>query len=278
MPVPSAVLDAWGVAGHVDELEGGQGTSIRAGGLVLKPYADAALVAWHADLCDSLSPQGFRLPAPVASLDGRLVVAGWSATAFAEGSPVRDDDTSAASWLPVLDAGRAFHAAVDDRTRPPLLDARTDRWAGADRIAWSEAPAAGAGERSGPLLDAARELVVDEGLPAQLVHGDLSGNVLLHPTLPPAVIDVSPYWRPAAYADAVVVVDALLWWRADERLISLARPADLETTRWRSLLARAAVFRLLAFDEPSRTEVDVARELPRYDALLGLISDAPAQR
>ena len=33
---------------------------------------------------------------------------------------------------------------------------------------------------------------------SQLVHGDLSGNVLLAHGLPPAVIDFSPYWRPPA--------------------------------------------------------------------------------
>ncbi len=29
---------------------------------------------------------------------------------------------------------------------------------------------------------------------AQLVHRDLTGNVLFHPPLPPLVIDLSPYW------------------------------------------------------------------------------------
>ncbi len=34
--------------------------------------------------------------------------------------------------------------------------------------------------------------------PPQLVHGDLTGNLLFHTSLPPAVIDLSPYWRPTA--------------------------------------------------------------------------------
>ena len=43
----------------------------------------------------------------------------------------------------------------------------------------------------------------------QVIHGDLSGNVLTGNVLTapgrvPAVIDFSPYWRPAAYADAIV--------------------------------------------------------------------------
>ncbi len=45
----------------------------------------------------------------------------------------------------------------------------------------------------------------------QVIHGDLTGNVLFADSLPPAVIDFVVYWRPAAYARAVVVADALAW-------------------------------------------------------------------
>jgi hypothetical protein len=48
------------------------------------------------------------------------------------------------------------------------------------------------------------------------VHGDLTGNVLFEPGLPPLVIDLSPYWRPPAFASAVVVADALVFEGADE--------------------------------------------------------------
>ena len=44
-----------------------------------------------------------------------------------------------------------------------------------------------------------------------MIHGDLTGNVLFADPLPPAVIDFVVYWRPAAYARAVVVADALAW-------------------------------------------------------------------
>ncbi len=45
---------------------------------------------------------------------------------------------------------------------------------------------------------------------AQVVHGDLTGNVHLGPSGPPVVLDLTPYWRPVGYAAAVVVVDHLL--------------------------------------------------------------------
>ena len=268
---PAAVLAAYGVGGSAVALDGGQGTSVRAGDLVLKPGVSEAEVAWLAGLCSRLVPTGFRLPAPVPALDGRHVVDGWMATAYAEGSPVPDDDRGTSAWLPVLAATDSFHAATTDEPMPEHLAARDDRWARADRAAWGETSLR-AGPRSAALVEHLRELLLDEHLRAQLVHGDLSGNVLLHPGLPPAVIDVSPYWRPAAYARAVVVVDALLWWESDPSLVAIARPVGLDAARWRSLLARAAVFRLLAFDEPSRERDDVDVELPRYADIVRVLS------
>ena len=53
----------------------------------------------------------------------------------------------------------------------------------------------------------------------QLVHGDLTGNILFDDALAPAVIDVSLYWRPPAFASAIVVADALVWEGADETLL-----------------------------------------------------------
>jgi uncharacterized protein (TIGR02569 family) len=271
--LPDEVRDAFAVTGPVTRLDGGQGTSVEADGLVLKPGADEADTTWFAALCERVPQRGFRLPGPVAARDGRLVVAGWSATRRVVGSPVPDEDRSIPPWLQVLAAGRALHEALRHEPHPPSLARRTDRWASADRVAWG-GPVDAPGPRSQELLREYGALVVDEGLPAQLVHGDLSGNVLISATEPPAVIDVSPYWRPARYADAVVVVDACLWWRTDPALLSLARPDGLAAPAWTSLLARAGIFRLLSFDEPSREAAEVEHELPRHRALLAALSDS----
>ena len=39
---------------------------------------------------------------------------------------------------------------------------------------------------------------------SQVVHGDLFGNVLFAGDAPPAVIDITPYWRPAGWAVGVI--------------------------------------------------------------------------
>ena len=112
----------------------------------------------------------------------------------------------------------------------------SNRWADADRVAW--------GEAEGELPPSARPLLAQRrpvDLPSQLIHGDLGGNVLFHGSLPPAVIDVSPYWRPVGYAAAIVVADAVAWEGAGDEVVErlLRRQGD-------QLLLRAVLFRIAA--------------------------------
>jgi uncharacterized protein (TIGR02569 family) len=75
--------------------------------------------------------------------------------------------------------------------------------------------------------------------PSQLIHGDLTGNVLFAEGMTPAVIDLAPYWRPAGYATAIVAADALVFHDADETVLD-ALPAERELAQ---LLVRAVLFR-----------------------------------
>ena len=108
--------------------------------------------------------------------------------------------------------------------------------------------------------------------PSQVIHGDLTGNVLFADPLPPAIIDVSAYWRPPEYATAIVVADAMAWEGAAEDDL---RPA-FEVEDFGQLLARALLFRIIAdlvADSGSndaragayRRAVDVAVRLTRDD-------------
>ena len=47
--------------------------------------------------------------------------------------------------------------------------------------------------------------------PNQIVHGDLHGNVLFAGDAAPAVVDLTPYWRPGGWAIGVLAVDAVAW-------------------------------------------------------------------
>lgn len=204
------------------------GRVFTAGGLVLKKVDDEASAAWAAETLATLEPEGIRLAPQVRAADGRWVVDRWAATKRIEGRVTRD-------WHEILRAGVAFHRATAGLPRPDVLDTRTDLWAVADRAAWSEQDP----PRASPLVEALTARLRALDLPAQVVHGDLSGNVLVADGRAPAIIDFSPYWRPPGWALAVVVVDAVLWGRADFDLVDVLDPADRE-----QLLARATLFRL----------------------------------
>ena len=85
----------------------------------------------------------------------------------------------------------------------------------------------------------------------QIVHGDLAGNPLWADGLPPAVIDFTPYWRPAGYGTALLIVDAVLWYGAEPSMLRHAQ-TDSEGDQ---LLVRALLFRLsvdaLQLSDPS---------------------------
>ena len=138
-----------------------------------------------------------------------------------------------------LAVGERFHRALAGVPRPSaLLEARTDGWARADRVAWGELEAG----RFAALPEVARLLAACRpvGGVSQLVHGDLSGNVLFADGVAPAVIDFSPYWRPPAYASAIVLSDAVVW-----------HGAPLEPLADGQFLVRALLFRLLSERDPA---------------------------
>jgi uncharacterized protein (TIGR02569 family) len=155
----------------------------------------------------------------------------------------------------LLLAAGAFHHAVADIAKPEFIDrlgrtmaSPTDRWRFADRIVWDEVrigDLAGV-THVGALLTAKRPV----NLPRQLIHGDLVGNVLFADDEPPAIIDLSLYWRPVGYSAALVVGDALTWEGASIDILRLIEPF----AEWRQLLLRAVLFRILVNELARRAE------------------------
>ena len=233
---PLHVLRAFGAAGRDPvALSGGQGTSWRAGDLVFKP-ADGGRdeLAWQARIYSQIVCDGFRIPRPLATPDGSLCVDGWCATEYVAGRHEQG------RWSEIISVGERFHSALRGIPRPRFLDERSSPWAISDRVAWGEIPSSEFSEvRHLPALAAARRPLA---APSQLIHGDLTGNVLFHDELAPAIIDFSPYWRPAAYASAVVVADALVWESADRQVLNEVSHIN----NFGQYLVRALIFRLVS--------------------------------
>jgi hypothetical protein len=227
---PAEVLRSFGVDGPPAPLEGGQGTSWRAGDLVLKPAGPEAAPAleWLDAAAPALVQQErIRLALPLKSLDGSLIVDGWAATRWLPGA------VAARRWAERADVARRLartFGALDPRTLPP----RDDPWARADRAAWDED---GGPMRDHPVARARMPVAAS----AAVVHGDLAGNTLLHPGLPPAVIDLSLYARPIEWSVAVFCVDVVAFEGAPVELLATAS-ADPAFPQY---LARALLFRMI---------------------------------
>ena len=187
---PRAVLEAFGVAGAVMRLDGGEGRTVRAGDAVLKPIHDVAEAEWTQSLLDAVVLDGVRIASPISTDQGAWVHDGWVGSRF-----VPALRPAAPDWTTVVDAGLRFGDAVEAVRRggEDVLDRRHHRWAIADRAAWGEeAPAL-----SSPATEVreaiATQLLTTADRERHFVHGDLGGNVFLDPSDVPVVLDVSPY-------------------------------------------------------------------------------------
>ena len=159
------ILRQFGLRAELDQLPGGSHPTFRAGRAVLKHVEETSLennhspqlMEWIADFTPRLDGRGFRLPQPIATVDGRWMT-----------------DTG---WTP---------------------------WGKAHRWCFGRQPAV-AQPQLQPLvrqLYALRRPISTS--PAQLVHGDLNPeNILIAPGLPPAFLDLSPFWAPPEFALAM---------------------------------------------------------------------------
>ncbi len=174
-----------------------------------------------------------RLSLPIRSRSGKLIVDGFTAFPYLAG------EHQPGRWLELAGIARDFAALFAEVERPDFIDMRTHAWARADRFAW--------GEYDGPpiaapyvadLVSARRQVFDSPGI----IHGDLTGNVLFDSALPPAVIDLTVYWRPVNYSVAVIAVDAVCFEGAPLSLLETISPAR----DFPQYLVRALLFRLVA--------------------------------
>jgi uncharacterized protein (TIGR02569 family) len=241
--VPERVLATFGVAGVVPvRLAGGQGSTWRAGQVVLKPADSVREGRWFAEVCDALTGPGFRVPRPVRAVTGDWVAHGWACYQWVPGVPA-DWSGLSPRWPEMIAVSRALHAALAGVPVPAWWSGVENPWTIGDQVAWGERdPGPLLGPAAGQVAGQVRRLLAalrPVDLPSQLIHADLAGNVLFADGMPPAVIDFSPLKRPAGLPLAVAAVDALQWQRARPEVLDLlADEPELD-----QMLARALIYR-----------------------------------
>ncbi|AFA74384.1 hypothetical protein GPOL_c33720 [Gordonia polyisoprenivorans VH2] len=250
---PEHVLNTFGLTAHPPIAMGERWVGgWRVGEVVLSLVPDHARAAWSASVRENLYVEGLRIARPFRATDGRYVVSGWRADTYIAGvpEPRHDEVVSVAERLHEAIAGLERPRFLLQQPAPPHTD--VDVFAAADRAAWEDTPmrsarAAGMSEPTSPdgqesieILKTLATLRKNVDLPSQVVHGDLFGTVLFAGAAAPGITDIVPYWRPASWAAAVVVVDSLAWGGADDDLVQ--RWSD--EPEWPQMMLRATMFRL----------------------------------
>jgi uncharacterized protein (TIGR02569 family) len=253
-----SVIKAFGLGAEaVIPLTGGQGRSFLVSfKAVLKPLLDASEdeAEWSAGIMSSLCPQqkpNFQVPDPILASNGRYVYEGWTASKYCPG-----DHKLERKFMELIPASRAFHEALRGFPEPELLSRNTHPWAVADRVAWEGH--VGSSElvpALAPIYNELRALRQDvSSSPSQLIHADLSGNVLFSDSNPPVIIDFSPFWRPVEYAEAIAVLDGIMWFGVEKEMIDVVRSGR----DWLQMLVKALIFRVV-----SRSELQIRGMFPK---------------
>ena len=282
-PTSRSRAQSFNLKGAPKPLAGGQGETYVLESVVLKPAHNSLETEWLCNIQTQLlrTPNPlYRLVAPITipnSNPPRYIAHGWTAMTFITGAP---DSNHRIRINELLPASRAMHADLRALVlaQPDFIRQKRDRWSCADRIAWDEVKIDATPDihaltlaRLTPWLDrlfALRQPLVGHHVQSQVVHADLSGNILFAPpgqesSVPPAILDFSPSWRPVEYAEAIVVADGLTW---QEEGQEMARIPGLDWYRLQ-MLVRALIFRVVtyaiqfdeAFVESNMGRMDVER-------------------
>lgn len=208
-PPTESTSKAFGSRGEIIVLKGGQGTSYKSGNIVLKPSDGEQESIWMAELFSNLpGVDGVRLAKPIKSTNGTWIHEGYVAWTFLEGEHVKGH------YDKKLTASVAFHSLLKNIPYPDYLKNLENPWAVANREVW-EKQEYKYDEEFLVLINQITKRLVPLHLASQLIHGDLSGNILLHNNVSPAIIDFSPAWAPNGFAEGIMLADAIAWEHAD---------------------------------------------------------------
>lgn len=247
------VLKQFNLQGDIEFLAGGEGRTFKVGQVVLKHINKDSeeYTNWIANLFSKTKEQNFRIAKPIQNISGTWVTEdGWSAWEFLEG------DHNFKNHIQVsIKAIVSFHNALKDFSEHDFLKQDDNPFTRADKYAWGEKPE----HIHSDLRDLVESLYSIrkpvEGLKDQIIHGDLNPeNILVSNSLPPAIIDIAPYWRPPEFALAIYAY-WIAAWRDEKELLKYFQGFN----EFNQMLVRAGIRMLLIM-----SEFDKVQELEKY--------------
>jgi uncharacterized protein (TIGR02569 family) len=261
MNISKDVLEAFNLKGNIEPLSGGQNTSVKINDVVLKPVDNDSYCEWVSNVISKIDPQGYRISKPIKSKLGTFIYEGWCCTRYEPGENAEGNVSSK------LKAARLFHsdlAKVDFSNRPKS----NDPWSKAHEVAWQREQlpkeiCKQAIETIGVLLE---KVKLQNSYNVQIVHSDLSGNILFDEKFGPLIIDFSPTIAPVEYAEAILVCDCIAWQGSPITDIDLLPDSEF----YREMILRATIFRLTVAAIFAGN--DSNKFVSEYDSFKGIIN------
>lgn len=236
MKIQNDILRAFNLNGEIKPLSGGQNTSARVDDFVLKPIDDnVQFCEWTLNILNEINPLGYRLSKPIMSDIGTFVYKGWCCTRYERGEYIDGNVKQK------LEVSRLLHhdlVDIDFINIPKSYDP----WSISHRIAWQKEKLPQYISRDAyKILEVLiSKIKLKENYEIQIVHSDLSGNILFDEVLSPLIIDFSPTIAPTEYAEAILVCDSIAWHGGSNSELKLICHSEFNI----EMIIRAIIFRL----------------------------------
>lgn len=259
-----SVIEKFSVSPDLSVLDGGRGKVVKSGNLVIKPVLEPEKYEWYAGLFEKYHFSEIKYSRPVRSLSGSFIEDGYGATEFLNGK------FFAGKMREKIQASHAFNSHLKDIPKPAEFDSWKSPWTNAQDLAWGKCQMPedfNAKARSN--LAALFRFWKKIDMPVQLIHTDLSGNILFDGN-DPVIIDFTPGYFPKEYADVLLVSDSIAWFDEPVESLDLLALGDKVTFQ---LLLRAVLFRLSVslFFDPRNYE-GFNKEYLSFVSLINVIS------
>jgi len=214
-------------------LKGGQGTSYRSGDIVLKPW-EGEKDDWMPEVFKDLPESSeVRFARPVKSIEGKWKYKDYIAWEYLPGEHIYGQ-----YYDKKISASIAFHKLFKDVPKPDFIGISRNSWSVGDLVAWQKLEF-NYDKDFMELYDQIKPNLKEIDVAYQLIHGDLSGNFLLDPSLPPAIIDFSPAWAPNGFAEGIMLTDSISWENATpDDLKAFDVIPNIDQFAWRGVLRR----------------------------------------
>jgi len=227
----------------IEQLPGGQNTSILAGNVVIKPINEQEKYCWLAEEFENIYSNKLLIAKPITNNKKCYLYKGYGATNYINSHFYRN------RLKQKIKAAEEFHRIVNKIKKPKQFNTWISPWSEATKIAWQEVDLP---KTNNVAVNSILENIIDDytivKLDNQFIHSDLAGNILFQ-YYKPVIIDISPEFRPIEYAHTLLITDSIAWHGSSIESLNLLKYED---NFKRQMILRAVMFRLcvpLCFDK-----------------------------